>query len=258
MVVSGMNKPDHRPIAAFRRRHKEALEGLFNQVVMLCEQAGLVQLQHVAIDGTKLKANASRAKNMSYQAIKDTEHDLVARWFAEAEATDAREDKEYGDRRGDEFPKAAEALDRIRKARKELEERDKRERTERKKAEKEGKKPESKTKSRTAPPDDKQYNFTDPDSGLMRSRQGFIQGYISQIAVGRSQRRTSSMPPIWDLVWLKIPEDKAHDCARDTPAHQPKMDPWTGRQKLQTQDSPKRGWDRLCLNRRRGGYYQTS
>jgi transposase len=175
MFVSGMNTPDHRPIAAFRKRHRKALEGLFAQVLLLCEEAGLVKLEHVAIDGTKMKANASQSKNMSYRDLKDTERKLVSEWFDEAEATDKREDEEYGEQRGDEFPPAKEALERIRKAKKELEERDKLERSDRKKAEEGGKKPKLKQKPRTAPPDGKQYNFTDwsspekVDTGNVRS-----------------------------------------------------------------------------------------
>lgn len=184
MYVSGMCRPDHRPIASFRKRHMAALEGIFKQVVQLCAEAGLIQMKHVAIDGTKIRANASSSKNMSYSDLKKSEERLVSEWFEQAEAADREEDARYGeDKRGDEFPRAAEALERVRKAKKTLEERDRKSREERKKAEQEEGKPKSKTKERTEPPEDKQYNFTDPDSGLMRSRQGFIQGYNSQIAV---------------------------------------------------------------------------
>jgi hypothetical protein len=151
--------------------------------VQLCEQAGLVKLEHVAIDGSKVKGNASKDKNMSYQSLKSTERRLVSEWFQRAESEDREEDEKYGDKRGDEFPKASEALERIRKAKKALQEQDEKAREERKKAEKEQGKPKSKAKERSEPPENKQYNFTDPDSGLMRSREGFIQGYNSQIAV---------------------------------------------------------------------------
>jgi transposase len=183
MVITGMTKPDHRAIASFRKRHRDALAGLFQQVVKLCEKAGLVTLEHVAIDGTKIQANASYSKGMTYGEIKKTEEELSRRWLEEAERIDAEEDEIHGDKRGDEFPTAKEALDRIRKAKAELEEEDKEKRIGREKAEKEGRKPQSKTKKRTAPPSEARYNFTDPESGLMKSRQGFVQAYNSQIAV---------------------------------------------------------------------------
>lgn len=69
MVVAGMTKPDHRSIAAFRKRHAEALTGLFGQILLLCEKAGLVTLEHVAVDGTKIKANASQSQGMTYDEL---------------------------------------------------------------------------------------------------------------------------------------------------------------------------------------------
>jgi transposase len=183
MVITGMTKPDYRSIASFRRRHREELTGLFQQIVRLCEKAGLVKLEHVAIDGTKIQANASQSKGMTYGEIKKTEEDLSQRWLEEAERVDSEEDKIHGDKRGDEFPTAKEALERIRKAKKELEEEDKNKLAEREKAEKYGEKPQSKTKKRTSPPNEARYNFTDPESGLMKGRQGFMQAYNSQIAV---------------------------------------------------------------------------
>ncbi len=183
MVVAGMTKPDHRSIAAFRKRHTEALTGLFEQILTLCTKAGLVTLGHVAIDGTKIKANASQSKGMTYDDLKKTEQRLSKQWIQEAERIDAEEDKAHGDKRGDEFPTAKEALERVRKARKELEAEEAQKRKEREKAEETGKKPKSKAKKRTEPPAEARHNFTDPDSGLMKSRQGFIQAYNSQVAV---------------------------------------------------------------------------
>lgn len=179
MVVSGMNVPDHRPLSMFRKRHRTALNNLFEQVVHLCQKAKLLDLKHVAVDGTKVKANASISQNMSYGDLKAT----VENWFEKAEELDRKEDGEFGEARGDEFPTATEALRRIKEAKKAIEEKDAKEQSERKKAEQEGKKPPSKTKPRPAPLADKQYNFTDPDSGVMRSKQGFIQAYNSQVAV---------------------------------------------------------------------------
>ena len=108
MAVTALQQPDFRTIATFRRRHLPALRALFQQVLRLCQRAGLVQLGHVALDGTKIRANASKHKAMSYRRMQDAEPALaaeVASWLAEAEATDTREDSEHGpERRGDELP----------------------------------------------------------------------------------------------------------------------------------------------------------
>lgn len=201
MAVTGLNKPDFRTIAEFRRRHLTALSALFVQVLKLCQAAGLVKLGHVAVDGTKLKANASRHKAMSYGRMKQTEPKLaaeVAAWLQTAEAQDRAEDAEHGgDRRGDEPPDwmadKQRRLERIRKAKADLEaeaERDPsdldpngpgpssgmRERGKRKRA-KDGE-----------PPDKAQRNFTDPDSRVQPTRDGFIAGYNGQIAVDQAHQ----------------------------------------------------------------------
>src|SRR5215210_3313289 len=104
MAVTGLNRPDSRTIADFRKRHLVALSDLFVQVLRLCRAAGLVQFGHVAVDGTKLRANASRHKAMSYGRMTTTEPALAAEvggWLARADQADAAEDREYGaDRRG--------------------------------------------------------------------------------------------------------------------------------------------------------------
>jgi transposase len=106
MAVTGLNEPDFRTISEFRRRHLEALKGLFQQVLRLCRQAGLVKLGHVALDGTKIKANASKHKAMSYGRMKTAEDKLaaeVAAWMKQAEAIDEAEDRAIGrEQRGDE------------------------------------------------------------------------------------------------------------------------------------------------------------
>src|SRR5689334_16838209 len=95
MAVTAMQRPDFRTISDFRKRHLRALGGLFQQVLRLCRRAGLVKLGHVALDGTKVGANASKHKAMSYDRMKKTEKELeatVAAWFAKADAEDAAED----------------------------------------------------------------------------------------------------------------------------------------------------------------------
>src|SRR5271166_5750377 len=108
MAVTGLSHPDFRTISEFRKRHLGALSGLFVQVLGLCRKAGLVKLGHVALDGTKIKANASKHKAMSYGRMRGAEEKLaaeVAGWMKKAAAQDAAEDRQHGgDQRGDELP----------------------------------------------------------------------------------------------------------------------------------------------------------
>jgi len=196
MAVTGLNRPDFRTISDFRKRHLTALSDLFVQVLRLCQAAGLVKLGHVAVDGTKLRANASRHKAMSYRHIKQQEPKLAAEvqsWLDQAAAADATEDAQHGpDRRGDETPDwmadKQRRLARIRAAKAQLE------------AEAaagpdsgaaDGPGPSSgmqergnrKTSPSDTPPDKAQRNFTDGDSRIMPSGGGFIAGYNGQIAV---------------------------------------------------------------------------
>lgn len=195
MAVTAMNRPDFRTIADFRRRHLAALGALFVQVLELCRAAGLVKLGHVALDGTKVAANASKHKAMSYARMRAAERKLAAAvngWFARAEATDREEDRVHGkDVRGDEMPDGVadkEArLARIREAKAALEA----EAQAPPPAEDDGPGPSSgmMDKGRPqrgpngGPPDRAQRNFTDPDSRIQKTREGFIQGYNAQIAV---------------------------------------------------------------------------
>ena len=129
MAVTGMQRPDFRTANDFRRRHLEALGGPFKQVLGLCQRAGLVKLGHVALDGTKVKANASKHKAMSYARMKRAEERLVrevGRWLEQAQEIDEAEDELYGkERRGDELPdwvsNKQKRLEKIRQAKEELE-----------------------------------------------------------------------------------------------------------------------------------------
>ena len=109
MSIVGLDPPDFRTVSDFRKRHLKALAGLFGQVLKLCEQAGFVKLGHVALDGTKIKANASKHKAMSYERMEKRAAELeaeVAKWLSAAEAADAEEDKAFGrDKSGEELPK---------------------------------------------------------------------------------------------------------------------------------------------------------
>jgi transposase len=201
MIVAG-DPPDFRTISDFRKRHLKALAELFVQVLKLAETAGLVKLGHVALDGTKIKANASKHKAMSYARMKQRDAELQAevdRWLAAAEAADAQEDRLHGDRRGDELPKwvadKQKRIERIRQAKAELEaearaaaedeRRIKAEAEEKRIAEGRKKRPGGKPdKPISDEPDPKaQRNFTDPESRIMTTRNGVIQGWNAQAAV---------------------------------------------------------------------------
>ena len=102
-VVAGNERPDHTTICRFRSEHEAALKGLFLEVLRLCRECGLVKAGAIALDGTKMKANAALSANRDYEHLKKD----VDRWFEEAKAKDAEEDKLYGkDKRGDETPEA--------------------------------------------------------------------------------------------------------------------------------------------------------
>jgi transposase len=107
-VLAGNTHPDYSRISEFRRIHQQALSGLFVQVLRMCQRMGLVKLGHVALDGTKIKANASKHKAMSYERMGKEVEKLeaeVQKLMAAAEQADSAEDSEYGaGRRGDELP----------------------------------------------------------------------------------------------------------------------------------------------------------
>jgi hypothetical protein len=196
MAVTGLNRPDFRTVSDFRKRHLAALSALFVQVLRLCQRAGLVRLGHVAVDGTKLKANASRHKAMSYQRMLTEDPKLAAEvkaWLDAAEATDKAEDTQHGKRRrGDETPEwmanKRRRLERIRVAKAQLEAEAASDPAE---LDADGPGPSSGMQERGArkhspsdrPPDKAQRNFTDGDSRIMPSQGGFIAGYNGQIAV---------------------------------------------------------------------------
>jgi transposase len=181
-VLAAGNAPNFRTIADFRKIHLATLEGLFEQVLKISLEAGAMKLGRVALDGTKVKANASKHKAMSYDRMKDKERQIraeVQELLAQAEAADAAEDEQYGDRQGDELPEELQRretrLKKIREAKRALEERA------RQKAEAEGKSTEEVKQVKPAAKD--QYNFTDPESRIMMGSDGFVQGYNAQAAV---------------------------------------------------------------------------
>jgi transposase len=182
-VLAAGNQPDFRTISDFRKRHLKALEGLFEQVLKMTLEAGAMQLGRVALDGSKVKANASKHKAMSYGRMKEKQKQLrqeVRELLARAEAVDAEEDARYGkNQRGDELPEELRRretrLKRIRQAKRVLEQRAREE------ALAEGKTPEEAAQAK--PEEKAQYNFTDPESRIMKGADGFMQAYNAQIAV---------------------------------------------------------------------------
>jgi transposase len=209
-VIAANQHPDHDSICEFRKRHLKALAGLFLQVLRLCREAGLVKLGHVALDGTKVRANASKHKAMSYGRMKQKEDELerqVRELLDLAERVDAEEDAKYGKGvRGDELPaelrhkesrlkKIREAMDALEEqarveaaaqaeeARKKIAEREKKASQSGKKSR--GRSPRVPDPNEVKPPDKAQRNFTDPDSRIMQdgSTNSFEQCYNAQAAV---------------------------------------------------------------------------
>ena len=191
MAVTGMQMPDFRTISDFRKRHLVALGELFVQVLRLCQQAGLVKLGHVALDGTKLKANASKHKAMSYGRMKKAEAELqtiVSGWLRQAQAADAREDEEHGaDQSGEELPDWVRdkqgRLEKIREARARLEAEAQAQASQKGEEKKSGSPGRPRKNEPGTPKDSAQTNFTDPQSRIMKSHDGFIQGYNAQAVV---------------------------------------------------------------------------
>jgi len=179
-VLAAGNQPDFRTISDFRKLHLQALEALFQQMLRLTLETGTMKLGRVALDGSKVKAHASKHKAMSYERMQETEKRLreeVRKLLKQAEAADKEEDSRYGrDRRGDELPEELQRretrIGRIREAQRALEERA------REQAKSEGKDPEQ-----AQPAPKAQYNFTDPESRIQKGPDGFVQGYNTQIAV---------------------------------------------------------------------------
>jgi transposase len=185
-VLAADNQPDFRTISDFRKIHLEALEGLFQQVLRIALEAGALKLGRVALDGTKMKANASKHKSMSYSRMKQAEQQLeaeVKKMLAEAEAVDAEEDARYGaEKQGPELPAELQRrqtrLQKIRQAQQALEQRAQ---------ERAAAAGQSAEQAREAQPRDKdQYNFSDPESRIMKGSDGFLQAYNAQAAVESS------------------------------------------------------------------------
>jgi len=197
-VVAANQQPDFRTICRFRAEHEQHLGRLFVQVLRLCREAGLVKLGVVALDGSKVAANAAMAANRSHETIEEE----VRRMLVEAKKVDAEEDRLYGpERRGDELPEGLgrriERLKRLQEAKSRLEReaageaRAAQERIAQRQAEelttgkkKRGRKPKV---VEPTPAVEARANTTDPDSRIMKTRQGYVQGYNVQAVVSQDQ-----------------------------------------------------------------------
>lgn len=196
-VIAANLNPDHATIARFRRRHAVALEGLFTQILGLCREMGLVKMGVIALDGTKMKANAALEANRTYEGLREE----AKRMLEEAEAKDREEDALHGDKRGDEMPQElrgrASRRARIKECRARLEREASARAAEqaekiRAREEEEKETGEKKRGRRPAEPDpepaaEARANVTDPESRIMKTRRGYAQAYNAQAAVTREQ-----------------------------------------------------------------------
>lgn len=207
--LAGNQHPDHDTLASFRRRHLAALGRLFGQILGMCQRAGLVGLGQVAVDGTKVRANASRQQTRSYGQMKEEEQRLerhIREWLEQAEQVDAQEDAQYGVLRGDELPPELatqkKRLETIRRLKAEMEQ-EAREQAERERAEIEqrrqerqrreqqagrrfgGREPQVPDPAQVQPRAQAQRNLTDPESRIMKdgATGSFQQCYNAQAAV---------------------------------------------------------------------------
>lgn len=196
-VVTVNQVPDHTTIARFRQEHQEELADLFTQVLRLCAEAGLVKVGTVAVDGTKVKANASLSANRTHEHLEEE----ARRMLAEAQARDEEEEDRYGEQRGDELPEelrdprsrwarlqacrerlACEAEKERHAHQTRLEQRWVEEGMAGRK--KRGRKPQAPSEEDLAA---RKANVTDPESRIMKTPSGYIQGYNAQAAVTREQ-----------------------------------------------------------------------
>ena len=193
-VLTANNTPDFRTISDFRKRHLKTLEHLFTEILLMCKKAGLVKFGHVSLDGTKIKANASKHKAMSYGRMKQEIIRLkgeVAQLLKEAEAIDQQEDARYGrTRRGDELPeelaRRESRLAKLQEAKRALEEEARQDKDD------DDDPPQGKIKTEADPKtgkervaDSAQRNFTDPESRIMPYQKNFVQGYNAQVLVDK-------------------------------------------------------------------------
>jgi hypothetical protein len=197
-VVAGNLRPDHATVARSRRRHTEALKGLFTDILRLCKEAGLVKVGVVALDGTKMAADAALDAHRNHESIRAEVESMPE----EAESTDAEEDRRVGpEHRGDELPEAMRdrggRLGRLKRGRERLEAEAAAAAAERarKLGERAAKEAEPGQELRgrepkpvsEAPEVEAKADVTDPDSRIMQTRRGYVRGYNAQAAATAEQ-----------------------------------------------------------------------
>ena len=188
-VLSGGQFPDFRTLSDFRKEHLKAFQGLFLEVLRMCREAGLVRMGHLSLDGSKYQANASKDKAMSYGRIEEVEPQLEAEikeLLRRGAEVDEAEDSEYGpEQRGDELPEELRRregrLEKIKEAKRRLEERAGSLAQERAAARGAGAEEAAAAGEQAVPRPKGQSNFTDPDSRIMKTSHGWIQGYNAQV-----------------------------------------------------------------------------
>lgn len=194
-VIVGEDVPAFQRISEFRRRHLQHMQSLFIEVLALCREAGLLKVGRLALDGTKVKANASRHKAMSYDRMTSEEQRLqqeIDELLRQAQAADDAEDAQHGDRRGDELPaelaRRETRLQKIREAKAALEERSRQKAADHAaKLKAEGRTPRKNPADAVPKPKD-QRNFTDPESKIMKtSNKGFDQCGNAQAVANEEQ-----------------------------------------------------------------------
>jgi transposase len=218
MYLVGRATPDYHTVGEFRQRFTNELAGLFLQVLVLCREAGLVRLGHISLDGTKLRANASKHKAMSYGRMLQREPALaqeVARWLEEGRRQDAAEDAEHGpDDDGwslpEELTETSRRLEKIREGKARLEA------LARERALAAGEDP-----AQAEVPERAQTNFTDPESRIMHTPDGFQQSYNAQLAVDADSQvivacEVSNAPP--DVQRLRPMLERLHTNLDQYPA----------------------------------------
>lgn len=200
-VITANRQPDHATIARFLVRHRRALSELFFQVLALCQKAGMLRVGTVAVDSTKLAANASVRQNRTYEGLREEARRIIE----EAIETDAREDELYGEKRGDELPdefadprtRKARIKELLEQARREVEQagaeraellaREQERGATRRGARRAGRPPKATPNRKERKRLERKYNMTDPDSRIVRHRGMLMQGYSVQTAVGEGQ-----------------------------------------------------------------------
>lgn len=176
MYLASMQRPDFRTISDFRKDHLKELSNFFIQILKLCQELKMIKFGHISLDGSKVKANASKHKAMSYGRMKKKKDELereVQELLGQASKIDEKEDKKYGDKRGNELPEELQFKEsRLRKIKEAMQKLKK----------------EAREEGKTDVPDKKQISFTDSESKIMKTHHGFEYSYNGQCVVDEANQ----------------------------------------------------------------------